>query len=267
MANFDAQITELVGGTIDQTACDQWAVDGIREIIQQLPEGLQEKCSDKTPLTDSPTTLDLNTSTIGKILYCTRNNGSYDIPCRAVDPQYGHLTEDSTASNYYATADDPAFFIRDNKVEIKPTPTATQNGFVYHIVYPSSINVSDVDAIANFPIEAENLLVLFVAMRQLLQFQSNMSSSWNSAIGDALTGAHNVFNSNEPSSTTDAYGSLSNEDIEIMDAALRLSAAQLSEAAARLQQDTAQYQWYGDQYAKLSAEYARALATLGRGDE
>ena len=35
MANFDAQITELVGGTIDQTACDQWAVDGIREIIQK----------------------------------------------------------------------------------------------------------------------------------------------------------------------------------------------------------------------------------------
>ena len=167
MATFSAQITDLVGGTIDQDACDQWAVDGAREIILQLPVSMQEKCSDKSTLSDSPTTLDLDTATIGKVLYCTRNNGSYDIPCRLVESLYAHLTDDSTSTNYYAVADDPAYFIRDNLVEIKPTPTGSQNGFVYHVLYPSSINVDGVSAIASFPIECEHLLVLYIAKRIL----------------------------------------------------------------------------------------------------
>ena len=33
---FDTQITDLVGGTIDQVACDQWAADACKEIIHQL---------------------------------------------------------------------------------------------------------------------------------------------------------------------------------------------------------------------------------------
>ena len=40
---FDTQITDLVGGTIDQTACDQWAADACKEIINVLPEKLKAK--------------------------------------------------------------------------------------------------------------------------------------------------------------------------------------------------------------------------------
>ena len=184
MANFDAQVVDLIGDTLDQAACDQWAVDGAREIIMQLPASLQERCSEKTTVT-SATALDLDTASYGRVLYCTRNNGSYDIPCRLVSSVYAHLTEDSTATNYYAVADDPAYFIRDNKVEIKPNPDGNGGNF-YYIVYPTSINVSDVSSIANFPIECEYLLVLYVAIRQLFQYQSTMSSSWNSDITTAL---------------------------------------------------------------------------------
>ena len=189
MPNFDAQIVDLIGGTIDQTACDQWAVEGAREIIMQLPASLEERCSDKTALGDgspNPTTLDLSDDDNGKVLYCTRNNGSYDIPCRLVEPQYAHLTEDSTSTNYYAVADDPAYFIRDNKVEIRPQPTDSNVGYVYHILYPTSIDVSAHASISNFPTEAEHLVVLYAAIRQLFANQASMSSSWNSNITTAL---------------------------------------------------------------------------------
>ena len=42
MANFDVQITDLVGGTIDSAACNQWAADACREIIHQLPAKLKD---------------------------------------------------------------------------------------------------------------------------------------------------------------------------------------------------------------------------------
>ena len=185
MANFDAQVVELIGGTLDQVACDQWAVEGAREIIMQLPVSMQEKCSEKTTVT-SGTALDLDTASYGKILYCTRHNGSYEIPCRLVSSQYAGLTTDSTASNYYAVADDPAYFIRDNEVVIKPDP-GSDGGSFYYVVYPTSIDISAVSTIANFPIECEHLLIKYIAMHQLLANQSAMSSSFNSDITGAFT--------------------------------------------------------------------------------
>ena len=125
------------------------------------------------------------------------------------------------------------------------------------------VNISsNFSSIANFPIECEHLLVKYIAMHQLLANQSAMSSSWNSAITTALSNASDVINNNQPSSTTDAYGALNNEDIEIMSAALQLASSQLADAGSRLQQDSAKYQWYTDQYAKLAGDYTRAFAAL-----
>ena len=185
MATLSAQITDLVGGTIDQDACNQWAVDGVKEIILQLPAAMQEQASDKTTVT-SDSALSFNTATVGKVLYCTRHNGSYDKPCRLVSGVHAGLLDDSTASNYYATVDDPAYFLRDNEAKIKPNPDGNGGSF-YHIVYPSSIDVDVDDAIANFPNCADHLVVLYTSARQLLQYQSTMSTSFNSDIGTAFT--------------------------------------------------------------------------------
>ena len=173
MATFSAQIISLVGETPDQTELDTWCLEAVKEIAIQLPASMQEQCSDKSTLNNSTTTLDLNTATVGRVLYCTRNNGTYDKSCRIVSSSEAHLTEDSTASNFYATADDPAYFIRDNILEIKPTPTNAQNGFVYHIVYPASVDASSDSVVANFPNEAENLIVLYAAMKQLQNYMSD----------------------------------------------------------------------------------------------
>jgi hypothetical protein len=191
MAYIDAQVTDLVGGTIDQTACDQWAVDGAREIIMQLPASLQERCSDFSILNASPTTLDLDLAAnakVGKVLYCTRYNGSYHIPCRFVSSANADLVDDSTAANFYAVANDPAYYISDNTVVIKPTTDGTYVGRVYHIVYPTSLNISAVTAgdMTKFPIECEHLLVLYISTKQLLQYQNTMTSSWQADITTAI---------------------------------------------------------------------------------
>ena len=322
---FDTQITDLIGGTIDQTACDQWAADACKDIIHNLPDNLKERCSTVSELDDSPTSLDLDG--IGQVLYVTRlsaDSGGYQVPCRQIPSKYGGLATDSTDLNYYGTASDPVYWIQSNTSDagtlfVKPSTTSAQKAYIHHITYPS-VDVSGVSTIANFPDEAEHLVVLYVASKQLLQYQSTMSSSWNSdittALGkvtaalnkmdthtwddtenfqngdlekvkDALDNAKDVINNNQPSITTDAYGALANEDLELMSGALSIASAEINrasanmaewnaigamalqdangsigEASARLQQDVTKYQWYGDQYAKLLAEYQRGLVAL-----
>ena len=69
MATLSAQITDLVGGTIDQDACDQWAKDACREIINVLPDKLKAKCA-ATELDNSPLVMDMDG--VGEELYVTR---------------------------------------------------------------------------------------------------------------------------------------------------------------------------------------------------
>ena len=70
-STFAAKITDLVGGTIDDDACDDWMTEGAKEIINQLPARLKEKCMTATGVgTDSVVDLD----GLGEIFYVTRKN-------------------------------------------------------------------------------------------------------------------------------------------------------------------------------------------------
>ena len=188
---FDTQITDLVGGTIDQTACDQWAADACKEIINVLPAKLKAKCAAATTLNNSTTVMDMDG--VGEILHVTRlsaNSGGYHVLVREIPAMYGGLATDSTDLNYYGTATDPVYWIDGNTSDaatlyVKPTPEATQTAIVHHISYPTVNNGTD-NTIANFPDEAESLVVLYAAIRQLLQYQSTMSSNFNSNINSAL---------------------------------------------------------------------------------
>ena len=182
MANFDVQITDLVGGTIDSVACNQWAADACKEIINVLPAKLKEKCATiSIRNADNGTTLDLDD--IGEILSVTRlsaDSGGFYIPCREIPAMYGDLSNDSNSLDYYATVTDPVMWKTSNSSDyatlfIKPTPTNAQPANVYHITYPN-VTVADVDKIPNFPDEAEYLVVLYTAIKQLHQYMNSKSS-------------------------------------------------------------------------------------------
>ena len=188
---LSAQITNLVGGTIDQDACDTWAAEACKEIINVLPARLKEKCMTATGVgTDSVVDLD----GLGEILYVTRKNADagYYTECRKIPSSRGGLATDSTDLNYYGTASDPVYWVDGDTsgaatLYVKPTPTANQPAILHHIGYPTvDVSASTVE-IANFPDEATYLVVLFAASRQLLKFQATMSASFNSDITTALT--------------------------------------------------------------------------------
>jgi len=264
MANFDAQITDLVGGTIDDTACDQWAADACKEIIHQLPANLKSKCTTVTALSDgstlNATTMDLDG--IGDILHVTREtaNSGYLTPCRKIDAQHGGLATDSSSLAYFGTVTDPVYWIDSNTSDVgtlfvKPNPTAAQACYVHHITYPS-VNVDSVDTIANFPDEAEHLVVLYVSTRQLLQYQLDQHSSLPtltlpvvpappslSAQTVTISGTAPTFTAPVVSpdfSQVNTYID-TDEDVELASAKLQEISTQLNEYANNIQKEQAEF--------------------------
>ena len=165
---FDTQI-EALAGTATQTEMDQWATDGVREIINILPPELKMECSTITSLTSS-TPMDLDAE--GEVFHVTRENADsgYFIGCRKVHPIFASSADDST-SLHYVTATDPIYWIEsdtggDPKLFVKPTPTPNQPARLHHVAFPT-VDVSAVSAIVNFPNEAEYLVVLYAAIKVL----------------------------------------------------------------------------------------------------
>ena len=169
MATFDEQIQDLVGTFTDQSAMDDWMTHGAREIINILPRKLKEKCMTETTLTNSSQTLDLDA--VAEILHVTRlsaDSGGKRYPCREIPSMYGDLSGLSSDMMYYGTVTDPVYWVSSSNdaamITVYPTPTDNQTAIVYHVAVPS-INASDVSTIANFPDEAEHLVVLFAAIK------------------------------------------------------------------------------------------------------
>jgi len=110
----------------------------------------------------------------------------------------------------------------------------------------------------------------------------------------ALDRAKAYVDGDEPSATTDAYGALANEDVEIVQAALGVASTEMQraqahlqewtsigdmrvkeinsalseaqgyaqEAQTRMQEEQSRYTWMGEQYQRLQAEYQRELQRL-----
>tara|TARA_R110002012_G_scaffold250437_6_gene428263 strand:- start:219 stop:1442 length:1224 start_codon:yes stop_codon:yes gene_type:complete len=177
MANFDAQIQDLVGtGFTDQTAMDTWMTEGAKELInlfKSSPELLLQ-CATESSLDHTATTL-TNMDSRGIIMGVTRDNGTSQQPCREIPPLYRERATDINDMMFYATEDDPVYYTWNNILSVIPVPTASQAAKVQHITYPS-INASDTDAISNFPDNAEYLVVLYAA-KKALQQQLNSKNS------------------------------------------------------------------------------------------
>lgn len=166
MANFDVQIQDLIGTFSDQTAMDDFMTAGCKEIINALPDSMLYKCLDKTTLNDSTSSLS-NVDTYGKIFTVIRedsDSGAVLRPCRYIPPHKRNVVKSDTVDMEYATATDPAYSIYDNTLEVYPTPTAGQVAEVQYVVFPT-VDASAVSTIANFPDEAEYLVVLYASIK------------------------------------------------------------------------------------------------------
>ena len=178
LTGFDGDSTDSseIGENFDDVTAE-WMNVAVREVINILPQDLKHKCVTISIINvTNGTTMDLDG--IGDILEVTRKSASdgYHVPCREVHPMYGDLTNDSS-SIHYASATYPAYWITSNSSDastlfVKHTATDAQPANVYHIGYPifdadgsgTNINIKTATSVANFPDEAENLIVLKAAI-------------------------------------------------------------------------------------------------------
>ena len=190
MANFDAQVVELVGVTYstDQAALDQFITEGANEVINAMPRALMERVAEETAVVDGTTTSEGH-----KILHVLRNDGTIDQPCRLVLASKRGRIQDSSDMEF-ATTSDPAYYIQDGKINIFPNgnglmasmPTYSQS---------SPLDASAIATITNFPNEYEYLVVLYAAIKALQQVLNSIvladaSISYsNASVGDGITAA------------------------------------------------------------------------------
>ena len=187
MASFQAKIEDLTGSIGDVDAISQWLTDGAKEIINLLPPELKIKASTRFTLNTSTPTLDLDNADgtggnlRGEMLYVARlsaNSGGFQKVCREIPGMFGDLTNDSTDLMYYATVTDPVYFITNNSsgnptLFVKPSPTDAQPAYVHAIKYP--VVAYGGAGIANFPDEAEYLVVLYAAIKGLHRLMNDMT--------------------------------------------------------------------------------------------
>lgn len=215
MANFDVQIQDLVGTFSDQVAMDDFMTAGAKEIINSLPSNLLYKCADKTTLNNSPSTLS-NMDTRGKVLGVLRldaDSSGIQRPCRSVNPFKRGRIQDSSDMEL-ATATDPAYLVYDNTLEVYPTPTANQTAEVEFVSFPT-VDASAVSTIANFPDEAEYLVVLYASIKALQQLMTakhgntDITASFtklNNALIDATASANAAVAKFENADSESVFG-------------------------------------------------------------
>jgi|3_EtaG_2_1085321.scaffolds.fasta_scaffold13016_1 hypothetical protein len=184
LSNFDADGTDdsISGEDFDEHAA-QWMTDGAKEVITQLPSKFKEKCATATELDDSTTVMDMDST--GDILFVTRlsaDSSGFYTPCRKIPSMYGGMAEPDSGHMFNEpSVTDPVYWIdantsgsdgKSSTLYVKPIPTANQKAYVHHVKYPvftagdtETYDVSQKNIIANFPDEAEYLVVLYAAIK------------------------------------------------------------------------------------------------------
>tara|TARA_R100001530_G_scaffold125589_1_gene94170 strand:- start:379 stop:1407 length:1029 start_codon:yes stop_codon:yes gene_type:complete len=169
MADFDAQIQDLVGtGFTDQTAMDTWMTDGVKEVINSMPPSMLELCSSVQSFTSTKVGSESETLSTAKISGVTLDGE----PCRLI-PAVLKNKVSSVDDMDYATLTDPVYYIEGNKINALPSVGTCK----YSEVQYTSVNASEDDAIANFPDEAEYLVVLYASIKALQQQMNSKSAS------------------------------------------------------------------------------------------
>ena len=165
MANFDAQIQDLVGTAMtDQAAMDTFMSDGLAQLYRLLPPSKLAECSTSTTLNNSPSTLDLDTVTIGPVINVVRKTSQgYSQICRQIHASMSSRITDPN-DLMHVTETDPVYFINNAVLNVYPDPTATQTADVYYLPL-TSINASGGSTIDNLSNDMTYVVVLYAAVR------------------------------------------------------------------------------------------------------
>jgi len=334
MATFEAQVAGLTSLTIDDSSSptraelNQFLTDAAKEIINVLPASLLKICSSQQTFTSGSA----DTLNTGKVLEVLRNDGDIEQPCRKINSFKRGRVSDSEDMDY-ATVTDPVYFIKNNTIDILPAGGSCKYSEVQYptvsytheaiSVFPDeaeylvplyaavkSLQNAMGNMLTNTAIDTTAIALVKAAVDQAEIAVNKFESATESVFGDAdtfdtaasqltrvksaLNNAENVINSNQPSSTTDAFGAQSNEDTELVVSALNIAQAEIQRAQAhlsewtsigdmrvkeanaalseangyvseiniRMSRDKQKYDWYMTQQAKLQQDYDKGIQFL-----
>tara|TARA_Y100000593_G_C4302266_1_gene333977 strand:+ start:371 stop:1777 length:1407 start_codon:yes stop_codon:yes gene_type:complete len=156
---FKQRIEDLAG-TIPATADgEQFIKDGAHDVTNRMlvlaPDHADLFAKDVT-IADGGTTVD-NTHILG----VHRDSTS----CRQISSASRHSAVDS-GSIYYATSEDPVYYVLNSKMYVKPTGGTTVKANIIAHGHPSNWDAGD-SSIENFPEENYYQVILYAAMQVL----------------------------------------------------------------------------------------------------
>lgn len=151
---FQDRVEDYVGNVTDTGALSDWLIAGARRLVDLLPRQKLLRFVKPTVLNaGQETSIDQE-----RIVYITTSAG-IEVPPVSNPADYGKYT--TAASLHFAPATDPRYIFSDGKVKIVP---ATVAGVMHSIPYPSD-PFHYLTEIPNFPIEAEELVVLYASVQ------------------------------------------------------------------------------------------------------
>lgn len=171
MATFQVQVQDLVGTAMtDTTAISTFMTDGLAQVYSLLPSNKLMECVTHTEISNSPSTLDLDTATIGPVISVTRktSQGINQI-CRQIPPAMVSRVTD-TNDLMHVTETDPVYFIKNAVLNVYPDPTASQTAEVVYL--PLTAVAHGDSSIDNLSNDVTYIVVLYAAIRAATHLMS-----------------------------------------------------------------------------------------------
>ena len=181
--SFKTQVEYLIGSVGDDALISQSLQDIGGEIISALPSAKLLSVAKTTAISSSGLTV-----ADKKVLAVDKS----DVRAKPI-PAHEKAKYNDTASIYAATDTDPVYYIEDEKVYVNGAAGSGETSGHLHYVplLPTSdgstLTVHGDSAVANFPLEAQQLMVLGSAVRCLQRLLANATSSLPSDISGSLT--------------------------------------------------------------------------------
>ena len=258
ITNYKERIEDLSGVLIDtDTANDtmhQFIIDGCYDVIDKLQKSNNFNPQEFVKASDA---LDagapsLNIRTIRDVFYVERNT----LPCKFA-PENQRTYIDNDNSLYKATDDDPAYYILNGTLHVRPIPTDSATAIVYYLPEYSVSDIAVDSTIDNYPTKYTEHILLYAAYmvlgRQLLDLTEDVST--NSLSMDII---RKMFNENVPAESRDIFDYLEDEDSEMVQATLQAAQGAMAVTAEK-------YKWYQDKMNMLKNEYMMKFSIGGEG--
>ena len=191
MATFQVQVQDLVGTAMtDTTAISTFMTDGLAQVYSLLPSNKLMECVTHTELSNSPSTLDLDTVTIGPVISVTRktSQGINQI-CRQIPPAMVSRVTD-TNDLMHVTETDPVYFIKNAVLNVYPDPTASQTAEVVYL--PLTAVAHGDSSIDNLSNDVTYIVVLYAAIRAATHLMSEEEDI--ELYGPIITSLKNDYN-------------------------------------------------------------------------